>query len=235
MKNKRFLIKLSGEFLKGESPSNLSWEFIDFFSKKVAGRTAKGYCFGFVIGGGNIFRGASGNIKGYDRLLGDNIGMMSTVINGLALAERLRANGVKTLIQSGIRIDGVAGLFNADDVENAFRNKQAVIFCGGLGNPYFSTDTTSVVRALQIKAEYVFKMTKVDGIYDRDPALFNDAKKFDRITFDEIISLNLGIMDLTSILLMKKNRLKLMVFNMNDLSNLEKACAGKKVGTIAGE
>lgn len=231
MKNKRFLIKLSGEFLKGESNSTLSWEFIDTFCKSVSKLINKGIELGFVVGGGNIFRGASGNIKGYDRLIGDNIGMIATVINGLALVERFRANKINAVVQSGIKIEGVAGLFDFEDAENAFKNKKAVVFCGGLGNPYFSTDTTSVIRALQIKADYVFKMTKVDGIYDKDPHLYNDAKLYSSLTFDEMIEKNIGVMDLTSVLLMKKNNLKLMVFNMNNLSNLEKACLGKNIGT----
>jgi uridylate kinase len=230
LKNKRFLVKLSGEILKDDN--SISWELANKISIELASIIKKGYQLGFVIGGGNIFRGASGNVPNYNRMTGDQIGMMATVLNGLTLVERLKANGIPAILQSGIKIEGVADLFDRNKVEETFNNGGAVVFCGGIGNPYFSTDTTSALRGLQIEADYIFKATKVDGIYDKDPVKHSGAKKFDTLSFDKIISMELEIMDLTAILLMKKNNMKLMVFNMDDLSNLEKACSGKKIGTI---
>ena len=235
MRKNRYLLKLSGEILKGTLQYGISWEFIDSFCKRLVAIINKGIQLGFVVGGGNIFRGEFGKIKGYNRTTGDQIGMMATVINGLALAERLRANGVTAILQSGIKIEGVADLFDRDKVEEVFNNHGTVVFCGGIGNPYFSTDTTSVLRALQIEAEYVFKATKVIGIYNKDPKKFSDAKMYDSISFDQILNEKLEVMDLTSILLMKKNNMKLMVFNMNKESLLEKACNGERVGTVVEE
>lgn len=232
MNKKRYLIKLSGEAVKGNQTAGISWEATDNFCKRIAKIIKSGVELGFVIGGGNIFRGASQDIANYDRLVGDQIGMMSTIINALAFKERMQANGIDVLIQSGIRVEGVAGLFDKNEVEDIFKKGGAVVFCGGLGIPYFSTDTTSALRALQIGADFVFKATKVDGVYDKDPQKFNDAKFYDNLTFDEVIRQELKIMDMSSILLMKENNLKLMVFNMSDGVSLEKACNGKKVGTL---
>lgn len=236
MSNKRFLLKLSGEVLKGSLPSGISFEALDSTCRRLAGiiKNTKAE-LGIVVGGGNIFRGGRNQVEGYDRLTGDQIGMMATVINGLSIVERLRFYGIKAIAQSGIQIDGVVDLFNKDKAEETFENGGAVVFCGGIGNPYFSTDMTSVLRGLQIGAEYVFKATKVDGVYDKDPEKFKDAKKFEKITFDEIIKNNIEVIDLPAILMMKKNNLKLMVFSMTNAGDLEKACAGEIVGTIVKE
>jgi len=231
LKNKRFLVKLSGEILKNND-SNISWELADNFCKKITPIIKEGIELGFVIGGGNIFRGASGSINNYNRTIGDQVGMLATSINGLILAERFKAHGIPAIIQSGIEIKGIASLFNRDKIEETFTKGGTILFTGGIGNPYFSTDTTSVLRALQIEASYVIKATKVDGIYDKDPILFPDAKKYNILTFDEIIEKRLKVMDLTAILLMKENKMKLMVFNMDDINLLKKACKGEKIGTI---
>ena len=228
---KRYLIKLSGEVIKGEKDSGISWEAADKICSRLARIVSSGVELGFVIGGGNIFRGASGNIKNYNRLFGDQIGMMSTVINGLVFCERMQSQGVPAILQSGIKVEGVAELFNKDKIEEVFSKKGIVVFSGGLGVPYFSTDTTSVVRALQIGASCLFKATKVDGIYNKDPKKNPDAKKFDKITFNEILEKELKVMDLTSIILMKENNMKLMVFNVFDENTLENACNDKIVGT----
>lgn len=232
LKKGRYLLKLSGEVLKGTQDYGISWEYIDRFCDRLVSIIKTGVQLGFVVGGGNIFRGAEGNLKGYDRIKGDQIGMLSTVLNGLALAERFRAKDIPVVIQSGIKIDGIAELFNLDKINDVFDKGGAVIFCGGIGNPYFSTDTTSALRAIQIGAEYVLKSTKVDGIFDKDPVKYNDARMYEKITFDEIIEQKLRVMDLTSVLLMKENSMKLMVFNMTKEGLLEKACSGEKVGTI---
>ena len=233
MKKNRYLIKLSGEIIKGNQESGVSLEAADNLSKKIFSILKKNIKLGFVIGGGNIFRGASKIIKGYNRILGDQIGMMATVVNALVLSERMQANGIPTLLQSGIKIDGIVDLFNKEKIEEVFKKKGVVIFCGGIGNPYFSTDTTSALRALQIEAEWIFKATKVDGIYDKDPKKYSDAKFYDSITYNEILEKKLRIMDLSSIILMKENNLKLRVFNIFDKHDtLEKACSGGKIGTV---
>ena len=236
MNKKRYLIKLSGEVLKGNLPSGISFETVNKFCQNLANLIkTKQIELAFVVGVGNIFRGVTGEIDGFDRLYGDSIGMMATVINSLAIVERLRYYGVKTILQSAVKIEGVANLYNRDDIENVFKDNGAVVFCGGTGNPYFSTDTTASLRALQIKADCLFKATKVDGIYDKDPAKYSDALRYDRITYDEVIHKNLEVMDLTSILMLKKNKMKLMVFNMNDFDSLEKAVNGEKIGTLVEE
>jgi uridylate kinase len=236
LKKKRYLIKLSGEVLKGEQQSGISFKSLNDICKRLSDiiKTANTE-LGFVVGGGNIFRGGRGVVEGYNRLYGDQIGMMATVINGLSLVERLRYYGINAVLQSGIKIDGIADLFNRDIIEKNFADKGAVVFCGGIGSPYLSTDTTSVIRALQLGAEYVFKATKVDGIYDSDPEKNSGALKLNTVTFDEMIRRNIQVMDLESVLLMKKNNLKLMVFNLTGNDSLEKACAGEVVGTIVKE
>ena len=228
---KRFLIKLSGESLKGTLQNGIYYPSVDKLCKRLANIIKQGVDLGFVIGGGNIFRGASCEIQGYDRIAGDNIGMIATVINALTMAERLRHYEVQCIVQSAIKIEGIADLFNRDKVEEVFNNNGAVIFCAGTGNPFVSTDTAAAIKALQIGANALFKATKVDGIYDKDPFKFTDAKKYDTITYDEIINKNIEVMDLTAMLILKKNNMKLMVFNMEDQS-LEKACSGEIVGTL---
>jgi uridylate kinase len=164
--------------------------------------------------------------------LGDQVGMMATVVNALILSERIQANGIPTLLQSGLKINGVVDLFNKEKVEEIFKKNGIVIFCGGIGNPYFSTDTTSALRALQIEAEWIYKATKVNGIYDKDPKKFSDAKYYESITYDEILEKKLGVMDLSSIILMKENNIKLKVFNIfDDHDSLEKICFGEQIGT----
>jgi uridylate kinase len=233
---KRFLIKLSGEVLKGSRDSGISFEVLDNTCKTLSEiiRTTK-VQIGFVVGGGNIFRGGRGQVEGYDRLYGDQIGMMATIINGLSLVERLRFYGIPVVFQSGIKVDGVVDLFNRDLVEENFSRGGAAVFSGGIGNPYFSTDTTAVLRGLQIGAEKVFKATKVSGIYDRDPEKFQDAVRLDQVTFSEMIEKNIEVMDLTAIIMMQKNRLPLMVFNMTEPEALMKACRGEIVGTLVKE
>ncbi len=236
MIKKRLLIKLSGEVLKGPLSGGLDWKTIDLVCKKIVSVIKEtGVELGFVIGGGNIFRGANHDIENYDRLLGDNMGMMATVINGLALVERFRAQGIDAILQSGVNIDGVAPLFTIDKTEEQFRKGGVVVFCGGIGNPYFSTDTTAALRALQIKADYLVKATKVDGIYDKDPMKYKDAQKYEEITYKEIIDQRLQIMDLTAMQLLSINKMKLLVFSMTEEGALEGICRGEHIGTIVKE
>lgn len=236
MKKNRYLLKISGEVLKGALPSGISYEFINLFCERLAKIILqKDVELGMVVGGGNIFRGVRGELEGFDRLYGDSAGMMATVVNSLLITERLRYHNIPVALQSAVRIDGVVDLFDRDKIEAVFEKNGCAIFCAGTGNPFFSTDTTAALRALQIKSDCLFKATKVDGIYDKDPEKFKDAKKFDLISYDEIISREIEVMDLTSILMLKKNKQKLMVFNMNDKDSLEKACRGEIVGTLVKE
>ncbi|MBN2547344.1 MAG: UMP kinase [Spirochaetes bacterium] len=235
MKTKRFLLKLSGEVLKGDKDSGLSLDLIDKLCKRLAPIIKNNVQLGIVVGGGNIFRGASNDISKYNRCIGDQIGMMSTVINGLALKERFDANGISALLQSGIKVEGIADLFDRDIIEKCFSKNGVVIFCGGTGNPFFSTDTTAALRALQIDADFLFKATKVDGIYDKDPVKFKDAHIYEKINYDQIIKQELQVMDLTAVLLLKTNRMKLRVFNMIKPDILEKACSGENIGTLVEE
>lgn len=231
----RILVKLSGEVLKGSLQAGIDWTVVDTLCSEIAGavRNTKAE-LGFVIGGGNIFRGATPdlNIRNYDRLLGDSMGMMATVINALALIERLRGNGVNAILQSGIQIDGIASLFNADTVEYNFKNGGVVVFAGGIGSPYFSTDMTAALRSLQIKANFLAKATKVDGVYNCDPMKCTDAKRYDKISYSEIIEKKLEVLDLTAIQLLEKNRMKLLVYDMTQKGNLEAICRGEQIGTI---
>lgn len=235
---KRLLIKLSGEVLKGSLQSGIDWKVVD----QVCGRIAKVIRetkaqLGFVIGGGNIFRGATPDlpIRNYDRLLGDSMGMMATVINGLALVERFAAHGIHAMMQSGVKIDGVAELFHQDTVERQFQSGGVVVFVGGIGNPYFSTDMTAALRSLQIKADYLAKATKVDGIYNKDPVKFSDAQRYEAVTYEEILKQKLEIMDLTAMQLLSKNKMKLLVFDMMEEGALERICNGESVGTLVEE
>jgi uridylate kinase len=236
LKKNRYLLKISGEVLKGDLPSGISLEFLNLFCERLAKIILKKEVeLGIVVGGGNIFRGVRGELEGFDRLYGDGVGMMATVVNSLLITERLRYRNIPVLLQSAVKIEGIVDLFNRDRVEEVFEKNGCVVFCGGTGNPFFSTDTTAALRALQINSDCLFKATKVDGIYDKDPEKFSGAKKFDAISYDEIISREIEVMDLTSILMLKKNKQKLMVFNMNDNDSLERACRGEIVGTLVKE
>lgn len=232
----RLLIKLSGEVLKGPLSGGLDWKSIDDICRKISLVIKDtGAELGFVVGGGNIFRGANQDIANYNRLLGDSMGMMATVINALALVERFKSHGIDALLQSGINIEGVAPLFTIEKTEEQFKKGGVVVFCGGIGNPYFSTDTTAALRALQIKADYLVKATKVDGIYDSDPMKNPDAVKYDEITYNEIIDKRLQIMDLTAMQLLSANKMKLLVFSMMEEGALESICKGGHIGTIVKE
>lgn len=235
MKKQRYLLKLSGEVLKGTSSSGISYDALNSLCARISSVIkASDIQIGITVGGGNFYRGGRG-VEGFDRLFGDQIGMTATVMNGLAITERLRSFGINAVIQSAVKIEGVVDLFNRDKVEETFKNGGVVVFVGGTGNPYFSTDTTAVLRALQINADFVFKATKVDGIYDKDPHKHNDAKKYQCVTYKEIIEKNIQIMDMTSIIMLSENKMKLMVFNMTEGDLLEKALRGEVVGTIVKE
>ncbi|MBC7362735.1 MAG: UMP kinase [Candidatus Aminicenantes bacterium] len=228
---KRVLLKLSGEALLGE----LSYG-IDFKKARSIARELKqihdlGVDIAIMIGGGNIFRGSRGVEEGMDRVSADHIGLLATVINGIALQDALEKEGLNTRLISAIEIRAVAEPFIRRRVLRHLEKRRVIIFTAGLGSPYFTTDTAAVLRALEIKAEVILKATKVDGIYSADPMLDSNATRFDSIKFLEVIQQELKVMDSTAVTLCKDNNLPIIVFNLNIPGNIKRAVLGEKVGT----
>ena len=187
---------------------------------------------GIVIGGGNIFRGISGVEAGFDRVKGDYMGMLATVINGLALQSAFESKGKKARLFTAIRMEPVAEFYYKPKVIEALENDEIVIFSGGTGNPYFTTDTASTLRAVEMEADVMLKGTRVDGVYTADPEKDPEAEKYDEITFKEALNKELGILDLTAFTMCKENELPIIVFNMNEKGNLKKLVSGEKIGTL---
>lgn len=232
IKYKRILLKLSGESLMGDKNFGIDENRLKDYAEQVAQLVKLGVQTGIVIGGGNIFRGLSGTAKGFDRVKGDQMGMLATVINSLALSSSLNMAGVKTRVFSAIRMEPVAEYYVREEAVKAIENGEVVIIAAGTGNPFFTTDTASALRAVEIGAEIMLKGTRVNGIYTDDPEKNPDAVKFDKISFDEIYEKNLQIMDLTATTLCRENNLPVLVFNMDQKGNLEKVISGKNIGTI---
>lgn len=231
-KYKRILLKLSGESLMGTQNYGIDETRLNEYADQIALLAEKGVQTGIVIGGGNIFRGLSGTTKGFDRVKGDQMGMLATVINSLALSSSLNAAGVKARVFTAIRMEPVAEYYSKENAVSALEKGEVVIIAGGTGNPYFTTDTASALRAVEIGAEIMLKGTRVDGIYDADPEKVPDATKFDKISYDEIYNKNLRIMDLTATTLCRENNLPVLVFNMDKKGNLEKVIQGENIGTV---
>jgi uridylate kinase len=229
---KRILLKLSGESLMGAQQYGIDANRLNDYAEQVAELVSFGVEVGIVIGGGNIFRGLSGASKGFDRVKGDQMGMLATVINSLALNSALNANGVKSKVFTSIRMEPVGEFYSKERAMEALSAGEVVIISGGTGNPYFTTDTASALRGIEIEAEIMLKGTRVDGIYTADPEKFPDAVKYDSISFDEIYNRNLKIMDLTATALCKENNLPVLVFNMDKKGNLKKVINGENIGTI---
>ncbi len=187
---------------------------------------------GIVIGGGNIFRGLSGAQKGFDRVKGDQMGMLATIINSLALQSALQALGQKVRVLTSVRMEPVGEFYSKDKALRLLNKGNIVIMAGGTGNPYFTTDTASALRAIEIEADIMFKGTRVDGIYTADPEKDTTATKFETITYDEILSRGLKIMDLTAITMCKENKMPIYVFNMDEVGNLARVIRGDKIGTL---
>lgn len=232
IKYKRILLKLSGEALMGDDNYGINPNKLEEYAYQIKEIADLGVEIGIVIGGGNIFRGMTGEKSGTDRVKGDQMGMLATVINGLAIQSTLEDAGQKTIVFTSINIESVGERFNKDKVMAAFENKKVVVFTGGTGNPYFTTDTASALRALEMKAEILLKGTRVDGIYSADPEKELSAKKFDEITYKEAIKSNLKIMDLTAFTMCRENDLPILVFDMNKKGNLRKVIEGVNTGTI---
>lgn len=229
---KRILLKLSGESLMGAQQYGIDANRLNDYAEQIAELVSFGVEIGIVIGGGNIFRGLSGASKGFDRVKGDQMGMLATVINSLALNSALNANGVKSKVFTSIRMEPVGEFYSKERAMEALSAGEVVIISGGTGNPYFTTDTASALRGIEIEAEIMLKGTRVDGIYTADPEKFSDAVKYDSISFDEIYNRNLKIMDLTATALCKENNLPVLVFNMDKKGNLKKVINGENIGTI---
>jgi uridylate kinase len=229
---KRILLKLSGESLSGNKGSGIDEETLSSYTRQIIEIHEMGVETGIVIGGGNIFRGLSGTNKGYDRIKGDYMGMLATVINGLAIQSSFENSGIRSRLFTAIQMEPVGERFSESAALNALGNKEIAIFTFGTGNPFFTTDTAAALRATQIRAEILLKGTRVDGVYSADPEKVPDAFKFEEITFEEVIERNLQVMDLTAITLCRENNLPIMVFDMNRAGNLKRIVNGDKIGTI---
>ena len=228
---KRVLLKLSGEALLGERSYGIDPKRIAQYAKEIKTVTELGLEVAVVIGGGNIFRGVSAASNGIDRVQGDYMGMLATVINGMALQSALEEENVQTRLQTAIKIEAVAEPYIKRKAVRHLEKKRVVIFGGGTGNPFFTTDSAAVLRAIEISADVILKGTRVNGVYDSDPEKNKNAIKFDAISFQDVINKNLKIMDSTAFTLSQENNLPIVVFNMNKTSNLLKLINGTKIGT----
>jgi len=232
MKYKRILLKLSGESLAGSNPQGIDPEKLNEFCRQIAEVSLLGTEIGIVLGGGNIFRGLKGVDKGFDRIKGDYMGMLATVINGLALQSELETLKIASRLFTAFRMEPVGEGYQRDKVISALKNKEIVIFSAGTGNPFFTTDTAAALRAVEINAEVLLKGTRVDGVYTADPEKDKSAIKFEQITFDDAYKKSLNIMDLTAFTLCNENKLPVIVFNMHKEGNLLSIINGEKIGTL---
>jgi len=232
MKYKRILLKLSGEALMGTQSYGIEPAQLQTYAREIKAVVELGVQVGIVIGGGNIFRGMEGAGKGMDRVHADYMGMLATMINGLALQGALEAEGVFTRLQSAIEMDKIAEPFIRRKAIRHLEKGRVVIFGGGTGNPYFTTDTAATLRAIEIEADVILKGTRVDGIYSADPEKDHTATKYDTLTFSEVYEKGLNVMDLTAFTLSKENELPIVVFDMNAPGNLTRVVRGEVVGTL---
>ena len=232
---KRILLKLSGESHMGKQNYGIDPDRLGDYARQIKEVHDMGVEIGIVIGGGNIFRGLSGSQKGFDRVKGDQMGMCATVINSLALSSALGAIGVKTKVMTAIRMEPIGEFYNKWKAIEALEAGYICIFSAGTGNPYFTTDTGSSLRGIEIEADVMLKGTRVDGVYTADPEKDPSATKFEEITFDEIYNRNLRVMDLTATTMCKENHLPIYVFNMDKVGNLKRVMEGENIGTLVHE
>ena len=232
MKYKRILLKLSGEALMGERQYGIDPDRLAEYAQDIKTITDNGVEVAIVIGGGNIFRGVAGASKGMDRVQGDYMGMLATVINGLALQGALEDADIPTRLQTAIKINEVAEPFIRRKAMRHLEKGRVVIFGGGTGNPYFTTDSAAVLRAIEIEADVILKGTRVDGIYNVDPEKDDKAIKFNSISFDDVLRKGLKVMDTTAFTLSQENKLPIIVFDMNKKGNLLKVVSGENIGTV---
>jgi len=231
-KYKRIMLKLSGEALMGEQGYGIDPKIQDIIADEIQSLHALGVEIAIVIGGGNIFRGIHGAAKGMERVTADHMGMLATVINSLSLQDALERRNIHTRVISAIEMRAIAEPYIRRRAIRHLEKKRVIIFSAGTGNPFFSTDTAAALRAAEIKAEIILKATRVDGVYDKDPLVHKDAKKFDVITYLDVIDNNLRVMDVTAVSLCMENNTDIIVFNLNQTGNILKAVKGEGIGTL---
>ncbi len=229
---KRILLKLSGESLEGKLGYGIDEEVLYKYVNEIKRVTEAGVEVAIVIGGGNIFRGLSGTDKGIDRVKGDYMGMLATIINSMALHSAFESIGMPSRLFTSIRMEPIGEYFNPEKIQQALRNKEVVIIGGGTSNPYFTTDTASALRAIEIKADALLKGTRVNGVYNADPEKDPKAVKYDKVSFDEVIQMQLKVMDITAFTLCRENKMPIVVFDMNGDGNLLEVCTGQNSGTL---
>lgn len=232
MQYRRILLKLSGESLMGGNEYGIDEKRLTDYAEQIHEVSQMGIQIGIVIGGGNIFRGLSGTSKGFDRVKGDQMGMLATVINSLALSSALTTIGQRNRVYTAIRMEPVGELYSKWKAIESMEKGEVAILSGGTGNPFFTTDTASALRGIEIEADAMFKGTRVDGIYTADPEKDPNATKFQTITFDEVYERGLKVMDLTATTMCKENNLPIVVFNMDMIGNLKKVIKGENIGTL---
>lgn len=231
-KYKRVLLKLSGESLMGKQQHGIDETRLSEYAEQIKDIQELGVQVGIVIGGGNIFRGLSGAQKGFDRVKGDQMGMLATVINSLALSSALGSVGVKSRVLTAIRMEPIGEFYTKWKAIEALENNEIAIFSAGTGNPFFTTDTGASLRGIEIEADVMLKGTRVDGIYTADPEKDPTATKFTEITYDEVFNRGLKVMDLTATAMCKENNLPILVFDMDTVGNLKKVILGENIGTV---
>lgn len=229
---KRVLLKLSGESLIGDNDYGIDSKMLSRYAQEINSIVDSGMQIAIVIGGGNIYRGVQSEGAGFDRVQGDYMGMLATIINGMALQSALESIKIPTRIQTAIKMEQITEPYIRRRAIRHLEKGRVVIFGAGTGNPYFTTDTAATLRAIEIEADIILKGTRVDGIYSSDPEKNNDAKKYDTISFEEVFNKKLNVMDMTAFTLCKENKLPIKVFNMNKQGNLSKVCNGENVGTL---
>lgn len=232
IKYKRILLKLSGESLMGEKQYGIDEKRLSEYARQIKEIHELGVQIGIVIGGGNIFRGLSGSSKGFDRVKGDQMGMLATVINSLALSSALTSAQVKSRVLTAVRMEPIGEFYSKWKAIECMENNEIVIMSAGTGNPFFTTDTGSSLRGIEIEADIMLKGTRVDGIYTADPEKDPAATKFTEITYDEVLKRNLKVMDLTATCMCKENNLPIIVFDMDTVGNLKKVIEGEPIGTL---
>ncbi len=227
----RVLLKLSGEALMGSKPYGIDPEIVRSIAKDVSKVVADGTQLAIVVGGGNIFRGLKGSSEGMDRATADYVGMLATVMNAITLQDGLERSGVPTRVQTAIEMQQIAEPYIRRRAIRHLEKGRVVVFGGGCGNPFFTTDTTSALRAAEINADVIFKATKVDGVYSKDPKKYSDAIKYDSLSFQDVLSQEIAVMDSTAIALCKDNNIPIIVFNIFEPGNINKAVAGEAIGS----
>ncbi|MDR0604165.1 MAG: UMP kinase [Bacteroidales bacterium] len=232
MKYKRILLKISGESLSGNDGQGINSDMLCYFASEIKSIYEINTQIGIVIGGGNIFRGLTGVNKGFDRVQGDYMGMLATVINSMALQGELEKIQVKSVILSGLAIDPLCEKMSSRKAIHLLETNHVVIIAGGTGNPFFTTDSGGALRSIEIKADVLLKGTRVDGVYDKDPEKYKDAVKYKDISFEQAYEKKLHIMDLTAFTLCKENNMPIIVFDMNKKDNLKKIISGENIGTL---